>query len=226
MGVKGIDHSCQGGTEPRDGVDQNFRGPHWQSHQRGGLFVAAKRIDEAAEARIVRDEQRDEEESRVAGCGEGNADPLVQGNRPTFRDTLQKERMRDAKRLRMDDESQSADEKHSGESDQKRRQLERTNQTPHPRPEQRSCQQRQRDGRERVHPVPDERRDEDACEGDHRPDGQINPARENHKGRANGGHAEERVIPDEIHQHAQRVEVIEGDTAQGVKRQENQRGGK
>ncbi len=133
--------------------------------------------------------------------------------------------MVDGQGLRMDHEGEAAREEHAAQRDEEGRQGEDVDEGAHERAEARAEGEGERDGRQRVQAVADERGDEDAGEGDHGADRQVDAAGEDDEGDADGGDAEEGVVAEKVHQHAQRAEVVERDAAPEVEEDEHADGG-
>src|SRR6266850_2067899 len=107
---------------------------------------------------------------------------------------MQKERVFDAKGLRVNDETQAANKKHSCQRDQKWRQFKPLNEAAHAAAKQRSDQESQWHGQPRIQtPLANHRGNKNTGERDNRADGQVDAAGKNHERGANGGNTEESV---------------------------------
>ena len=223
--VEGVNHPGQRRTEARQGVDQDFRARHRQTHQPRRRFVAAQRVNRAAKLRVVCDHDGREKNHRITGRRERHADFWIQMNRQRLVHRFDEERVINAERLRANDKAQAAHEKHPRQRDEKRRQFKHLDQTTHHRAEHRPDEKRQRDGRRGLHvPFADRRRNNNAGECDHRSDRQINSTGENHKRRAHRRDAEKGVVAKEIHHHSQRKEFREQQPARKIQREHHRRG--
>ncbi|MNL14479.1 hypothetical protein D3C87_1354180 [compost metagenome] len=101
-------------------------------------------------------------------------------------------------------------EKHPGEGNDKRRDFQSINQQAHKRTKRAAHHQHQRESQQRRDP-PESNRfgEEHAGKGDHRPDGEIDPAGEDHEGHADGDNPQKGVISQNVANHTRRGETGE-----------------
>ena len=119
-------------------------------------------------------------------------------------------------RLFRDQVADAAQEKHPGEGDDKRRDLQRINKQAHKRAKGAAHHQHQRKRHQRRNPPETDRFSEKyAGKGDHRPDRQIDPAGEDHEGHADGDDPKKGIVGQDIADHPRRGKA--GKLGQAVK---------